>query len=140
MSRSRGKGVSGAFEYLQAKHEFRGAPTAMLASNYKANGFAAQLAYLLPVKLPPLREARFELGVRVEEIDRNDTIPIPAIGDPTQSVREITGVVSYYLRMHSLKAQLAVSHFTELEDKTAIGGDATYQNDQLLLQVTYRLE
>ena len=49
-------------------------------------------------------------------------------------------MISYYLRMHSLKAQLAASHFTEIEDRTAVGTDAAYKNDQLLLQVTYRLE
>ena len=49
-------------------------------------------------------------------------------------------MVSYYLRMHSLKMQLAVSHFTELEDRTVLGTDASYANDQALLQVTYRVE
>jgi hypothetical protein len=76
----------------------------------------------------------------VEEIDRNDTIPIPAPADPAQSVRSLTAVASYYLRMHTLKAQLAFTHFEELEDQTASGAKATFDNDQLLLQVTYRLE
>lgn len=135
------KGLSGAFEYLVVRHTFEGAgdPTT-LPDKFHANGWAAQLAYLLPVKLAPLRQARLELGVRVEEIDRNDTTPIAQLGDPNQSVRALTGVLSYYLRMHSLKAQLAATHFTEIEDRTAIGGDASYKNDQLLLQVTYRLE
>ncbi len=135
------RGLSGAIEYLEVRHAFdgRGDPS-MLPPAFHANGWAAQLTYLLPVELPPLRQSRLELGFRVEEIDRNDTIPISQPGDPAQSVREFTGVVSYYLHAHSLKAQLAVSHFKELEDRTVLGGDATYRNDQALLQVTYRLE
>jgi hypothetical protein len=134
------KGLSGAFEYLLVTHTFEASDPSMQAAAYHANGWVAQLAYLLPTKLPPLRQARIEVAARVEEIDRNDTIPISMLGDPNQSVRELTGVVSYYLRMHSLKAQLAASHFTEIEDRTAVGGNASYKNDQLLLQVTYRLE
>ena len=53
------KGLSGAFEYLMVKHAYEapGDPS-MLPPAYKANGWAAQLAYLLPIKLPPLRQAR----------------------------------------------------------------------------------
>ncbi len=135
------KGLSGAFEYLMVKHAFDGpGDPAMLMQDYQANGWAAQLAYLLPVKLAPLKQARLEVAARLEEIDRNDTIPIAQLGDPNQSVRELTGVLTYYLRMHNLKAQLAVSHFTEIEDRTVLGGDAAYKNDQVLVQVTYRLE
>ena len=134
------KGLSGSFEYLLVTHAFEGSDPSMQAAAYHANGWAAQLAYLLPTRLPPLRQARLELAARVEEIDRNDTIPISMIGDPNQSVREYTGVISYYLRMHALKAQLAFNHFTEIEDRTAVGGNASYKNDQLLVQVTYRLE
>jgi hypothetical protein len=63
-----------------------------------------------------------------------------APGDPTQGVRAITGALSYYLRMHSLKAQLAVTSFKETDARTASGENATFANDQLLLQVTYRME
>ncbi len=133
-------GLSMSYEYLMVEHVFEGSDPTMLMQDFRANGWAAQLAYLLPVKLAPLKQARIEIAARVEEIDRNDTIPIPQLGDPNQSVRELTGVVSYYLRMHSLKAQLAASHFIELEDRTVIGGLASYANDQLMLQVTYRLE
>ncbi len=133
-------GLSASFEYLVVKHVFEGADPSMLMQDFQAKGWAAQLAYLFPVKLAPFKQARIELAARVEEIDRNDTIAIPQLGDPNQSVRELTGVLSYYLRMHSLKAQLAASHFIELEDRTVLGGDASYKNDQLLLQVTYRLE
>lgn len=135
------KGLSASYEYLQAKHDYESpVDGAMLPPTYLANGWVAQAAYLLPVKLPPFKQSRIEIAARVEEIDRNDTVPIVAIGDPAQSVREYTGVLSYYLRMHSLKAQLAVSHFQEIEDRTAAGTDAAYDNDQLLLQVTYRME
>src|SRR5262249_22483506 len=108
--------------------------------DFRANGIVAQLSYMLPVALPPGRQARFELGARFEEIDPNDTVPIVQPGDPGQSVRAITGCATFYLRSHSIKAQLAFTHFTELEDRTVLNEDATYDNDQLLLQVTYRLE
>ena len=112
----------------------------MTIEDFRATGFVAQLNYLLPVKLPPARQARLEIGGRFEEIDRNDTVPIAQLGDPEQSVREITAVASLYLRRHSLKAQLALSHFTEIESQTVTAENAVYDNDQLLLQVTYRLE
>ncbi len=134
------RGLSASFEYLVVKYTFDGGDPAMLQPDYKANGWAAELNYLLPLKLPPYKQARFELGARVEEIDRNDMIPIGQPGDPSQSVREITGVATYYLRMHNLKAQLAFNHFIEVEDQTVAGADATYKNDQVILQVTYRME
>jgi hypothetical protein len=134
------KGLSGSFEYLEVSHTFSGDPANLPGVNYKANGWLAQVTYLLPHKLPPLHQSRFEVGARVEEIDRNDQVPIVMIGDPNQSQRIYTAVLSWYMRQHQLKAQLAASHFQELEDKTAIGGNATYDNDQLLLQVTYRVE
>jgi len=132
-------GLSGSFEYLDVDHAFTEAGP-MTVDDYRANGFVAQLNYMLPVELPPVRQGRLELGGRVEEIDRNDTVPIAQLGDPEQSVREITGVVSFYARKHALKVQLAFSHFQEIETKTSVDEDAVYDNDQLLLQVTYRLE
>jgi len=134
------KGLSGSFEYLEVRHTFEGDPAKKPGVDYKANGFTAQLAYMLPYKLPPLGEARLEFAARFEEIDRNDEVPIVLIGDPNQSVREYTAVVSLYLRQHTFKVQLAASHFEELENLTATGADATYPNDQLLLQATYRVE
>lgn len=131
-------GLSGEAEYLVVQHRFTN-PSAMQA-NYHAIGWVGQLAYLLPFTLPPIDQGRLELAARIEEIDRNDTTPIISPGDPNQSVREITLAVSYYLRRHSLKVQLAANLFTEIEDRTATGQDATFPNDQLLLQVTYRLE
>jgi hypothetical protein len=55
-------------------------------------------------------------------------------------VREYTAVATLYLRQHLWKVQLAASHFDELEDQTATGASATYPNDQLVLQLTYRVE
>jgi hypothetical protein len=132
-------GLSGSFEYLEVRHTWTGDPTARPA-DYRGNGFNAQLNYLLPFQLPPRREARFEIGFRVEEIDPNDAVPIVKLGDPTQSERIYTAVMSYYLRRHILKAQLIASHFTDLETKTATGMNATYPHDQVLLQVQYKLE
>ncbi len=134
------KGLSGSFEYLEVRHTFDGDPTKIPDPNYHANGWVAQVNYMLPIKLPPFGESRLEVGARVEEIDRNDTVPIEQIADPNQSQRIYTAVVSYYMRKHLLKAQLAAYHFVEIEDKTATGADATYPSDQILLQITYRVE
>jgi hypothetical protein len=134
------RGLSGSLEYLVVKHAFRGDPMKLPGPDYSGMGWMAQLAYLLPVELPPHRKSRLEVAARVEEIDRNDTVPIPQLGDPAQSVREYTGVLSAYMRQHTLKAQLAFSHFTEIETQTSTGADATFANDQVLLQVTYRVE
>jgi hypothetical protein len=137
------KGLSGSFEYLEVRHfqtslnEDIDDPNTL---DFHANGFVAQLCYMLPFKLAPFKQARFEVGGRVEEVDRNDTIPIATPNDANQSVRAITAIGSYYLRMHNFKLQVAYSHFKELEDRTAGGANASFKNDQLLLQATYRLE
>lgn len=130
-------GLSGTYEYLEARNDFTS--TSVMLTDYDANGFHAALNYLLPIFVVPAR-SQLEVGARLEEIDRNDMVPISLAGDPEQSVRAITGVVSYYVLKHSLKAQLAYTRFDELEDRTASNQDATYANDQILLQVTYRLE
>src|SRR5262249_19735222 len=120
------KGASGSFEYLEVRHDFSGvAPPGV---NYKANGFTAQANYMLPQRFPPLHHWRLEVGFRAEEIDRNDQAGIVMPGDPNQSQRIYTGVPSWYMRQHLLKAQLAFSHFQEIEDQTAIGANATYPN------------
>ena len=129
-------GISGSVEYLEVRHTFSGNRP---GPDYKANGWTAQLNYMLPMELPS-GQGRFEVGARVEEIDRNDAVPIAQLGDPNQSVREYTAVASYYLRKHDAKIQLAASHFTEIEDRTVTSDNASYPNDQLLLQVTYRVE
>jgi hypothetical protein len=130
------RGLSGSLEYLRVQHRFNGAAT----PSYDAQGVMGQLALMLPVALPPLGQGRAEIGLRIEELDRNDTVPIIQPGDANQSLREYTVALSYYLRMHALKLQLAASRFTELEDRTATGEVATFPNDQLILQLTYRLE
>jgi len=133
-------GLSGSFEYLVVKHELKGDPMKLPGPDYSGEGWMAQVAYLLPVELPPMKKTRIEIAARIEEIDRNDTVPIPQLGDPAQSVREVSGVITAYLRQHSLKAQLAFNHFQEIETLTSTMTDATYPNDQLLLQITYRVE
>lgn len=135
------KGLSGSFEYLEARHvQTVAGMDDPNTQDFKQNGFTAQLAYLLPVRVAPYKQGRIELALRLEEIDRNDAVPISVPGDPAQSVRAVTAVASYYLRMHTLKAQLAFTSFRELEDRTATGQNAVFNNDQVLLQVTYRLE
>lgn len=137
------KGFSGSFEYLEVRHFQTSLDEDLDDPNtfdFKANGFNAQLCYMLPFPVAPWKQARLEVGGRIEEIDRNDTIPIATPNDPNQSVRGITAITTYYLRMHSFKLQLAYTHFKELENKTAAGTEARFNNDQLLLQATYRLE
>ncbi len=132
------RGLSGSFEYLQVNHYYEGDPTKFPGKDYHANGFDAQLNYMLPLKL--YRDTRLEIGARVEEIDRDDTDPIEMAGDPNQSLRIYTAVISYYLRQHQMKIQVAGYHVTEIENRTATGADATYPDDQILVQVTYRAE
>jgi hypothetical protein len=142
------KGLSGSFEYLYVKHTLAtdGDPL-LLPPDFNQNGYSAQLNYLLPFELPPRwphlitkYTGRIEVGGRFEEIDRNDAIPIVNPGEPEQSVRILTGVITYYVRNHSLKLQLALSHFDEIEDETVSGASATYDNDQAMLQLTYRMD
>lgn len=135
------EGLSGTFEYLYVKHSLATSDSsAMLPPDFIQNGWSGQLNYLLPFKLPPTHASRLEVGARVEEIDRNDTIPIVLPGEPEQSVRIYTGVLTYYVRKHSLKVQLALSHHQEIEDETVTGGSAVYDNDQAMLQLTYRMD
>ncbi|MFN0247324.1 MAG: hypothetical protein ACKV2T_10590 [Kofleriaceae bacterium] len=133
------KGLSGSFEYLYVKHTLATSdPSVMLPPDFNQNGWNAQLNYLLPLALPG--KGLLEIGARLEEIDRNDTIPIVLPGEPEQSQRIATGVITYYVRKHSLKVQLALSHFQEIEDETVSGASAVYDNDQAMLQLTYRME
>jgi hypothetical protein len=128
------RGVSVGFEYLTVHHFF----TNSEVGDYHANGFAAQAGYLLPFRIGD--SGRLEIAARVEEIDRNDTVPIEMPGDPNQSLRLYTGAISFYLRGHAAKAQLAYSHVQEVEDVDRTRRDATYGNDNVLLQLTYKLE
>jgi len=129
------KGVSGTVEYLQVEHAFSDGSA---LPDYKANGFDAQLAYLVP--LPGYAADRLEIGARFEEIDRNDTLPIVGLGDPNQSLRYYTGVLTWYQDGHDLKLQIQASHIQEIEDKDQNLMDATYANDTILLQAQYRME
>lgn len=128
-------GVSGSVEYLQVKHTFSDGSVLL---PYRANGFVAQLAYLLP--LGGFLDDKVEVGARFEEIDRNDTLPIVGIGDANQSLRYYTGVLSWYQAGHDLKVQLQASHIEEIEFTDRNQMDATYDNDTILLQAQYRLE
>jgi hypothetical protein len=128
-------GISGTAEYIQVNHVFAaGSPL----PNYHANGDDVQLSYLLPLS-GSLRD-KVEVGVRLDEIDRNDTIPIVTKGDPNQSLRYYTVGLSYYQWHHRLKLQAMAQHIQEVEDRDAAGNDASYPNDQILVQATYRME
>jgi hypothetical protein len=109
---------------------------AVSSTPFDANGFYVQAGYLLP--LPGAWWRRFEVAARVEEIDRNDTVPIQQPGNPEQSQRYYSLGASYYHWQHDLKVQLEASHIVEIEDLTAGHQDASYDNDTVLLQVTYR--
>jgi hypothetical protein len=128
------EGASLAAEYLIAKTTFE--EGAVSSTPFDANGFYVQGGYLLP--LPGWAWRRFELAARLEEVDRNDTVPIQQPGNPEQSQRYYTIGASYYHAKHDLKVQLQASHIVEVEDRTAGGQDASYDNDSVLLQVTYR--
>ena len=127
-------GLSGAAEYLEVRHvrELGSYPA------YRANGVVAQLSYLVPL---PGRWARhLELGVRFDEIDRNDEIPIERPGDPDQSLRSYHVAATWYQRGHDLKLQIDAAHIVEVEDKTRNRTPAVFDNDTILVQATYRLE
>ncbi|MCE9578996.1 MAG: OprO/OprP family phosphate-selective porin [Deltaproteobacteria bacterium] len=128
-------GISGAAEYLWIRHDFA---TGSAQPDYHANGLAVQAAYLLP--LPGRWARRLELGGRVEEIDRNDAVPIVQPGDPNQSLRYFTAALNYYHWQHALKLQLLASHIVEVEDTDRNSNPAGYDNDQVLLQATFRME
>ncbi|MBK9030707.1 MAG: hypothetical protein IPL61_05105 [Myxococcales bacterium] len=126
-------GASGTFEYLQVEHAFVNASR----PDYRANGVVVQAAYLLPRWGLP---GRIELAARWEEIDRNDAVPIVRRGDPDQSLRSYTAGATWYLDGHDLKVQATASSIQEVEDQDALGRDARYANDTLLVQVTARID
>ncbi len=128
-------GLSGAAEYVWVRHDF---VAGSAQPDYHANGLAVQAAYLLP--LPGRLANRLEVGGRFEEIDRNDAVPIVQPGDPNQSLRYLTGALNYYHWQHALKLQLLASHIVEIEETDRNSNSATYANDQLLLQATFRME
>jgi hypothetical protein len=105
--------------------------------NFGQRGLNVQLGYLLPI--PGVLYRRFEVAARLEEIDRNDTVPIQRPGDPNQSSRVYEIGVSYYQLGHRLKLQVTAYHFQEIEDKDRNGMNATFPNDEILVQATYKL-
>lgn len=127
-------GVSGAVEYLEVRHHRRlgGYP------DFRANGIDVQLAYLVP--LPGRWDRHLEIGARLDEIDRNDAVPIERPGDPEQSLRSYHLAATWYQRGHDLKLQIDAAHVVEVEDITRNRVDARYRNDTVLVQATYRLE
>ena len=129
------RGLSGTAEYLEVRHHRRRAGA---VPDFRANGLVAQVAYLLP--LPGRLARRVEVGVRFEEIDRNDAIPIERPGDPEQSLRSYHLGATWYQRGHDLKLQVDLAHIVEVEDLTRARTDARYDNDTILVQATYRLE
>ena len=142
-----GADVSGSFHGFSAEAEilwvynnFSGIDGALLPVAYKQEGWNAQVTYMLPYLFAPRRHGRLEFGFRVEEYGRDSAVAITMPGDPNQSEREWTACISYYLRKHTLKLQLAGNHYDQLETRTVTGANATYNHDQLLLQATYRVE
>jgi hypothetical protein len=133
-------GWSGEAEILWVYNNYAGVNGATLPLNFQQQGWNAQVTYMLPHLFPPARHARLELGFRVEEYGRDSAVPITMPGDPNQSEREETICISYYLRKHTLKVQLAGNIYQQLETVTDTGTNATYNHNQLLLQVTYRVE
>jgi hypothetical protein len=129
------KGLSANVEYLLVDHNV---PADTAGIEYQAYGWNAQVGWLLPLPAPLTR--KLELAGRWEAIDRNDTVPIEGPGDPNQTQLIYTAELSYYHREHGLKAQLALSHIQEYEDRDRLDEDATYDNDTLLAQITYVLE
>ncbi len=127
-------GASASFEYVHVGHSF----PEMIQTDYQGNGLAAQVGYALP--LGGSFDRKVEIAARLEEIDRNDAVPVDALGDPNQSIRLMTGAVSFYQARHALKVQGSFSHIVEVEDRDRTGGDITYANDIFLVQLTYRME
>lgn len=128
------KGLSAYAEWLQVSTDQ--APSSP-DPDFKSNGVNVQAGYLLP--LPGSLYRRFEVVARFEEVDPNDTVPIVKRGDSNQSLRRWVVGASYYQLGHDLKLQANFAHVEELEDLDHNGNDATYPNDELLVQLTYRI-
>jgi hypothetical protein len=137
-------GIYATFEYDQLDHRFPFVTNPMTGMRQQAgtpfhgNGFVAEATYLLP--LPDCWKNTVEVGGRVEEIDRNDSVPVDNPGDPNQSLRYYTGVLSYYhSKSHDMKAQVTYSHIVQIETKSRTGADITFPADTLLAQITLRM-
>jgi hypothetical protein len=105
---------------------------------FHLQGLNVQAGYLLPI--PGFLYRRIEITARYEAVAPNQTVPIVGPGDPTQA-RAVWAVgLSYYHRAHNLKIQANYYHRQELDDKTPDGKNAAYDNDAVLVQLTYRVE
>jgi hypothetical protein len=126
------RGLSAEFEWAYVRRDYN--ITGPGETSFGEQGLNLQAGYLLPILGKHL-----EVSARMEEIDRNDTIPITMPGDPNQSQRLWWLCVTWYQLQHNLKLQLAGVHVDEIEDR--VGGtnaSAVYPNDFLLLQATVR--
>lgn len=128
-------GISGYVEYVWRQTEF---DEGVAQTDFNGNGINVQAGYLLPI--PGWFYRKLEVAARFEEFDRNDAIPIEQRGDTNQSLRSYVLGLSYYHAGHDVKAQLAVTHTTEVEDIDRGLMDATFDNDTVLFQLTYRLK
>lgn len=128
-------GISGYFEYIWKSTEF---DANVAQVDYKAKGLNVQAGYLLPI--PGNLYRKLEVAARFEESDPNNAIPIEQPGDVNQSLRSYVFGLSYYHSGHDVKAQLALTHTTEVEDIDRGLMDATFDNDTLLFQLSYRLK
>lgn len=105
---------------------------------FHLQGANVQAGYLLPI--PGILYRRFEIAFRFEAVAPNQTVPITGPGDPNQARASYVFGIGYYHRGHNLKFQANYFRNQELDTTTADGRSAQYRNDQLLLQMTYRLE
>jgi hypothetical protein len=128
-------GASVYAEYLWGDtHYSKGSPKPA----FNTQGLNVQAGYLLPI--PGFLYRRLEITARYEAVAPNRTIAIAGPGDPTQGRAVWVAGLGYYHRGHNLKVQANYYHRQELDDKTTDGKDASYANDAVLVQLTYRLE
>ncbi len=129
------KGLSAYAEYFWGSITYSaGAPK----QNYHEQGFNSQAGYLLPI--PGRLYRRFEVAFRFEAVAPNQTVPITGPGDPTQARASYVAGINYFHRGHNLKLQLNYSHNQELDAVDVAGRKASYDNDSVVVQLTYRLE
>jgi hypothetical protein len=129
------RGLSVYAEYLWGSVTYSaGSPK----QNYHLQGFNGQVGYLLPIR--GWFYQRFEVTARFEAVAPNQTVPITGPGDPTQARASYVAGLNYYHTGHNLKLNLNYSHNQELDEKDASGRKATYDNDSVILQLTYKLE
>ena len=128
-------GFSAYAEYLWGNITYStGAPK----QPYHEQGFNVQAGYLLPI--PGVLWRRFEVTARYEAVAPNQTVPITGPGDPTQARDAFVAGINYYHRAHNLKLMLNYTHNMQLDTVDPSGRPATYKNDSLVAQLTYRLE